>query len=204
MEVHNVTAARQAALGLLLRCFLVSFMGGFLAAMLACSKTQFEREHDAAVNDNPWGVELQIKTAGDTRQFHRGDTLRFQEFYTAKSARMWQLEVLDASNAADIANLAYLSDGSATRKLSYAAENASCCKWRYVTLNTDPVRLPYRFDGDPDGWFRSVRLPEQPGKYQLYVETHRLLMRKGDGLDPATHTGYPLISNDVLTIEILP
>ena len=29
-------------------------------------------------------------------------------------------------------------------------------------------------------------------------------MRKGDGLDPATHTGYPLISNDVLTIEILP
>jgi hypothetical protein len=200
MEVHNVTAARQAALGLLLRCFLVSFMAGFLAAMLACSKTQFEREHDAAVNDNPWGVELQIKTAGDTRQFHRRDTLRFQEFYTAKSARMWQLEVLDASNAADIANPAYLSDGSATRKLSYAAENASCCKWRYVTLNTDPVRLPYRFDG----WFRSVRLPEQPGKYQLYVETHRLLMRKGDGLDPATHTGYPLISNDVLTIEILP
>ena len=29
-------------------------------------------------------------------------------------------------------------------------------------------------------------------------------MRKGDGLDPATHTGYPLTSNNVLNIEILP
>jgi hypothetical protein len=199
-----VTSRRKAALGRLLRCFLISFIAGFFAAMLACSKTQFEREHDAAVKDNPWGVELEIKSIGEVRKFHRGDTLRFQEFYTAKSPRMWQLEVLDANNAADIANLAYISDGTSTSKVPYAASSAVCCKWRFVSLNTDPVRLPYRFDGDPDAWVREVRLPEQPGKYQLYIETHRLLMRKGDGLDPATHTGYLLTSNNVLGFEILP
>ena len=123
--------------------------------MLACSKTQFEREHDAAVKDNPWGVELQIKTAGDARKFHRGDTLRFQEFYTAKSPRMWQLEVLDASNAADIANLAYHFRRQCHEKIALCSERMRhAAGGAIVTLNTDPVRLPYRFDGDPDGWLR--------------------------------------------------
>jgi len=174
-------------------------------ALAGCSKTQFEREHDAAAKDNPWGVELHIKPDGDTRQFYAGGTMRFQEFYTAKSARMWQLEVLDEANQADVANVAYLSDGNTTFKQPYAGGKFDCCKWRCVTLNTEPVRLPYRFDTtDRDAIFRTIVLPEHPGRYQLYVQTHRLLMRKGDGLDPTTHTGYPLTSSEVLNIEVLP
>lgn len=194
----------KAAPGTLFRRLAFFALATFLLPMCACSKTQFEREHDAAVKDNPWGVELHLKLAGDATKFHPGDTMRFQEFYTAKEPRMWQLEVLDSSNAADVANVAYISDGKVVQQEPYATANLVCCKWRYVTLNTDPVRLPYRFDGAADTSFRSILLPVEPGRYRLYVQTHRLLMRKGDGLDPATHTGYPLTSSELVDIEVLP
>lgn len=170
--------------------------------MLGCSKTQFEREHEAAVKDNPWGVELHIRADGDVRKLHVGDMLRFQEFYTAKSPRMWQLEVLDDANSADAANLAYISDGTNTRIEPYATSNSNSGKWRFVVLDTDPLRLPYH--PDPSAAFRKVQLPYQPGKYEIYVQTHRLVLRKSGGLDPATHIGYPLTSNDILRIEVVP
>jgi hypothetical protein len=59
----------------------------------------------------------------------------------------------------------------------------------YLNQNTEWHELP---------------LPRQPGHYQIYVQTHRLVLRKSGGLDPATHLGYPLTSNDVLSIEVLP
>ena len=171
--------------------------------LVGCSKTQFEREHDAAVKDNPWGVELHIKLADEQRKFRAGETVRFQEFYSSQEPRMWQLEVLDTANPSDVSNFAFLSDGTATLKQPYAVADVSCCKYRFVLLDTVPVHLPYPFEPGV-ARYHSIVMPEKPGKYQVYVQTHRLAMRKGDGLDPATHTGYPLTSSEVLWIEVVP
>jgi hypothetical protein len=153
------------------------------------------------VKDNPWGVELRLKTEGEKTTFHPGDTLRFQEFYTAKSPRMWQLEVLDGANASDTANLAFLSDGNSTSQQPYATGSSDPSKWRFVTLDTEPLRLPYL--NQKNEW-HEIQLPREPGRYSIYVQTHRLILRKGGGLDPATPLGYLLTSNDVLNIELLP
>lgn len=173
-----------------------------VCALAGCSRTQFEREHDAAMKDNPWGVELEIKPIGDAHKFRAGDPLRFQELYTSKSQRMWQLEVLDQKNIADIANVAYISDGKAGQQEPYDNGAVDCCRWRYVMLDNEPVALPYHYEY-PNTEFRSLALPKKPGKYEIYVQTHRLVMRKGEGLDPSTHTGYPLTS-DMLKIEVTP
>lgn len=117
---------------------------------------------------------------------------------------MWQLEVLDGSNPADAANVALLSDGTVTLRQPYASEAKSCCKWRYVMLDDEAVVLPYRFNPEGGNGDREILLPQKPGRYQIYIETHRLVMRKGEGLDPATHTGYPLTSNNLLTVEVVP
>ncbi|HEY3929798.1 MAG TPA: hypothetical protein VGL89_15610 [Candidatus Koribacter sp.] len=173
-----------------------------VCALAGCTKTQFEREHDAAMKDNPWGVELEIRTVSEDHRFHAGETMHFQELYTSKSQRMWQLEVLDQKNIADVANVAYISDGTAAQQETFNNGAMDCCRWRYVMLDNDPVRLPYRFE-NPAVDYRSLRLPSKPGKYEIYVQTHRLVMRKGEGLDPETHTGYPLTSG-ILKIEVTP
>ncbi len=190
VEAHNVTLRRKAAVGAAM---------ALVCALTACTKTQFEREHDAALKDNPWGVELEIRSAGDVHKFHPGDTLQFQELYTSKSQRMWQLEVLDHANLADVANIAFISDGKSTQQEPYENSAVSCCNWRFVLLDDDPVKLPLHAQDQ----FRTLRLPTQPGRYEIYVQTHRLVLRKGSGLDPETHTGYPLTSN-LFKLEITP
>lgn len=193
-----VTTRRKVALGTALP-FIVC--GCVLLVMASYPKTQFEREHDAALKDNPWGVELRLTVEGERKKFHVGDVLRFQEFYTAKSPRMWQLEVLENSNSADGANLAFLSDGNATQSQPYGSGTLGPERWRFVTLDTDPLRVPH-FDKNTE--WHEITLPRQPGRYSIYVQTHRLVLRKGEGLDPATHMGYPLTSNDILNVEVLP
>jgi hypothetical protein len=197
MEAQIVTTLRKAALA----AALPLIIGGcVMLVMAARSQTQFEREHDAALKHNPWGVELRLKVEGDKNKFHAGDVLRFQEFYAAKSPRMWQLEVLEAANTADGANVAYISDGHATEHEAYATVTSDESKWRFVTLDTDPLRVPY-FNRNTE--WHEISLPRQPGRYLIYVQTHRLVLRKGGGLDPATHVGYPLTSNDVLRVEVV-
>jgi hypothetical protein len=114
---------------------------------------------------------------------------------------MWQLEVLDGSNAADAANIAFISDGNTTERQPYATGTSDANKWRFVTLDTDLLRVPY-FNQKAE--WHEIKLPREPGRYWIYVQTHRLVLRKGGGLDPATHVGYPLTSNDILSIEVLP
>jgi hypothetical protein len=48
------------------------------------------------------------------------------------------LEVLEAANAADAANVAYISDGRATVREPYATTASGQTRWRFVTLDTDP------------------------------------------------------------------
>ncbi|WP_041855517.1 hypothetical protein [Candidatus Korobacter versatilis] len=191
-----MNARRKVALGAAVPFLLV---GCVLLVMGAFSKTEFEREHGAALKDNPWGVELTLQIANGQRQFHPGDTLRFREFYTAKSPRMWQLEVLEDGNDADAANLAFISNGSATIRQPYSTVRTASNKWRFVTLDTDPLRVPY-FNQNAE--WHSITLPREPGRYQIYVQTHRLVLRKGGGLDPSTHIGYPLTS-ELIDIEII-
>ncbi len=191
-----MNARRKVALGAALPFLL---LGCVLLVLAACSKSQFEREHAAALKDNPWGVELRLQIADGQKTFHPGDTLRFKEFYTAKSPRMWQLEVLEDGNEADAANVAFLSNGFETSKQSYSSARTAATKYRFVTLDTDPLRVPYY---NQSAEWHSITLPREPGKYQIYVQTHRLVLRKGGGLDPATHMGYPLTS-DLVEVEVI-
>ena len=56
-----------------------------------------------------------------------------------------------------------------------------CCDSRLVWLSTDPVRLPYRYAQTKDGFkpvgYRCTVLPNQPGKYPMYITTQRVFPR---------------------------
>src|SRR5450432_146478 len=76
---------------------------GSLTALLflaACSPSAFERQHEQAVFQNPTGVELEIRTKDGRKQFSVSEPVQFEEFYAAKFAGLWHIEVIDGGNEA--------------------------------------------------------------------------------------------------------
>jgi hypothetical protein len=48
--------------------------------LFACSQSEFRRQHKQAVVENPPGVELEIRTRGDRKQFAVSEPVAFEEF----------------------------------------------------------------------------------------------------------------------------
>jgi hypothetical protein len=51
---------------------------------VACSQTEFRRQHESALRENPAGVELEIRVRDGRRQFAVAEPVQFEEFYTSK------------------------------------------------------------------------------------------------------------------------
>jgi hypothetical protein len=53
-------------------------------SLAACSRSPFDQQHRRAVDENPDGVELEIRTRGEKKQFSVSEPVVFEEFYTSK------------------------------------------------------------------------------------------------------------------------
>jgi hypothetical protein len=185
----------------------------FLMASSACSHSAFERQHEQAVAQNPPGVELEIRTRGDRKQFAVSEPVEFEELYTSKYSGLWHIEILEGLNTASNAtgsDVVHIADGSTI--LEQPREmwaGIICCDSRHVWLSQDPTRVPYKLSAtptraNPEGlhnpeWHK-LHLPSKPGKYQVYLTTQRLFGRS-DSTTTYEGKGIPLSSN-VLKLEV--
>jgi len=182
-------------------------------ASSACSHSAFERQHEQAVAQNPPGVELEIRTRGDRKQFAVSEPVEFEELYTSKYSGLWHIEILEGLNTASNAtgsDVVHIADGSTI--LEQPREmwaGIICCDSRHVWLSQDPTRVPYKLSAtptraNPEGlhnpeWHK-LHLPSKPGKYQVYLTTQRLFGRS-DSTTTYEGKGIPLSSN-VLKLEV--
>jgi hypothetical protein len=181
--------------------------------LVACSRSEFRRQHELALAQNPPGVELEIRTRGDRKQFAVSEPIEFEEFYTSKYSGLWHIEILegwnDASNATG-ADVVHIADGNTiSNEPREKWAGIICCDSRHVWLSQDPTRVPYKLfpnptRANPEGlrnpeWHR-LHLPGKPGKYHVYVTTERLFGRS-DSTTTYQGKGIPVSSN-VLTLEV--
>jgi hypothetical protein len=179
----------------------------------ACSHSEFQRQHERTLVQNPPGVELEIRTRGSKKQFAVSEPVEFEEFYTSKYSGLWHIEILegwnDASNAT-LSDVVHITDGSTI--WSQPREKLAgiiCCDSRHVWLGWDPTRVPYTLSANPthtnpEGWhnpaWHTLHLPSKQGKYQVYVTTERLFGRS-DSTTTYMGKGGPLSSN-LLTLQV--
>ncbi len=181
--------------------------------LVACSRSEFWRQHDQAVAQNPPGVELEIRTGGDRKQFAASEPVEFEELYTSKYPGLWHIEILegwnDASNATG-SDVVHIADGNTiSNEPREKWAGIICCDSRHVWLSQDPTRVPYKLfptptRANPEGWrnpdWHRLHLPSKPGKYQVYLTTERVFGRSDS---TTTYQGKGVqVSSNILTLEV--
>src|SRR5581483_11782829 len=131
-------------------CFGMTVGLGLMALlMMACSKTEFQREHELALSEKPAVVELEIRTANGKTKYKPGELVEYEELYTSKYSGQWHIETSETFNFMGYAHIA-------RDKLILPSEHISgpnvCCSSKHVWLSIDTTRLPtYRIlkNGNP-------------------------------------------------------
>jgi hypothetical protein len=179
-------------------------LGFVTLSLVACSKTEFQRQHERAVRGNPAVVELQIRTAGGRTKYKPSELVEYEELYTSKYPGQWHVET---SETPGYFGTVYLSDGKSIWIPQGRGGYNVCCSSKHVWLNLeDPTRLPAvrirQKDGKITPAYRGMYLPKIPGKYQMYVTTERVFSR-----DESTTTyegkGHLVTSSNILDLEVV-
>ncbi len=108
-------------------------------SLLACSKSDFQHQHDIAVGQNPALVELELRTAGDKTKYKPGEIVEFEELYTSKYPGQWHIESSESFNFMGYAHIAYRKSILQPQHLS--GPNV-CCFSKHVWLSLDTTHLP--------------------------------------------------------------
>lgn len=169
----------------------------------ACSRSAFDQQHKEAILQNPPGIELEIRTRAGRDQFAISEPVSFEELYTSKWPGAWLIEVLEGQNVASNASgsdVVHITDG----KTIWAFPREQwvgiiCCDSRQIWLDQEPVRIPYKRSAIPPPW-QTLHLPNKPGKYRVYVTTHRVFQR-GNDKNPYHDKGFPVSSN-ILDLQV--
>ena len=180
---------------------------------LSCSRSEFDRQHNQALFENPSGVELEIRTRDGRQQFAASEPVQFEELYTSKYSGLWHIEVLDGWNEASNAtssDVVHITDGKTTwNQAREPFVGWICCDSRHVWLSLDTTRIPYKlFTGQTrnnrEGWVNpewyTLHLPTNPGKYQVYITTKRVF---GRSASIVTYEGKGVpVSSNVIKLEV--
>jgi hypothetical protein len=157
-----------------------------ILSLIGCSRSAFDQQHRRSVLANPTGVELEIHTRQDKKQFSVSEPVEFEEFYTSKYPGLWQIEVLEGQNTASSPSVdeVHITDGNAGwDQVRQPLVGIICCNSRHVWLNQEPTRTPYKLwsgpsPTNPDGWpnpqWQVLHLPNKPGNYRVYITTQRV------------------------------
>lgn len=179
-----------------------------LTILTSCRTTEFERQHDNALAQNPSGVELRIGIVGGRKRFRVAEPIEMEESYTAKYPGQWHIEILDGSNLVYFGDEFIIFDGHGIEKRNIRNHaGIVCCDSRHVWLSLDPVRLPYPFpiqtlEGAKPSSPRMFHF-DHPGKYQLYLTSHRVFSREQSFYTP-DGLGYAVTSSNIVSVEVLP
>jgi len=177
-------------------------------SLVGCSRSEFAHQHDRALLQNPNGVELKIRTRDGRTHFAVSEPVQYEEIYTSKYVGLWHIEVFDGWNQAANSEVVHITDGKRIwgQPWMYAIV---CCDSRHVWLSPEPVRLPYKMFADrarvnPEGWrnpdWYTLRLPNNPGTYQLYITTERVF---GPSDSTTTYHGVGVpVSSNVLKLKV--
>ena len=114
--------------------------------LFACSHSEFQHQHQQALAQPP-GVELEIRTNGDRKQFAVSEPVVFEQFYTSKYPGLWHTEILegwsDASNAT-LSDVVHITDGRTIwNQPREQLAGIICCDTRHW-LSQEPTRVPYK------------------------------------------------------------
>jgi hypothetical protein len=181
--------------------------------LFACSHSKFQQQHEQALVENPYGVELEIRTREGRKQFSVSEPVAFEEFYTSKFSDLWHIEILEGMNEASNAtssDVVHLTDGSTVWNQPREERiGFICCDSRHVWLSQEPTRVPYKLTSttsrsNPEGYrnpeWLMLHLPSKPGKYQVYITTQRVF---GQGDNTATYHGKGVeVSSNLLKLEV--
>jgi hypothetical protein len=179
----------------------------------ACSRSAFDQQHKEAVLQNPPGIELEIRTSGGRNQFAVSEPVAFEEFYTSKFPGAWRIEVLEGWNVSSNAtssDVVHITDGKTLwNQPRQQWVGIICCDSRQIWLDQEPVRIPYKLSATPTHFnpeglanlqWQTFHLPNKPGKYRVYVTTHRVFER-GSDKNPYHDKGFPVSSN-ILDLQV--
>ena len=108
-------------------------------SMVACSKTEFQREHEVALHENPAVVELEIRTADGKTKYKPGELVEYEELYTSKYSGQWHIETSEGGNFMGYAHIAY---GNSILPPVHIYGFNVCCFSKHVWLSLDTTRLP--------------------------------------------------------------
>lgn len=157
-----------------------------MLSLLGCSRSAFDQQHRRSVLGNPTGVELEIHTRQDKKQFSVSEPVEFEEFYTSKYSGLWQVEVLEGQNTASSpsVDVVHITDGNISwGQARQPFVGIFCCNSRHVWLNQEPTRIPYKLwpapsaanpDGRPNSQWQVLHLPNKLGNYRVYITTQRV------------------------------
>lgn len=182
-------------------------------SVAACSRSEFDQQHKEAVLQNPPGIDLEIRTSGRRNQFGVSEPVAFEEFYTSKWPGAWRIEVLEGWNVASNAtgsDVVHITDGKTVwNQPRQQWIGIICCDSRQIWLDREPVRIPYKLsttstpanpEGSANPQWQTFHLPNKPGKYRVYVTTHRVFERSSDK-NPYHDKGFPVSSN-ILDLQV--
>jgi hypothetical protein len=169
-----------------------------------CSRSQFEKDHDQAVRQNPMDVTMELRVVGGATTIHASETLRLEQIYTAKYGN-YQIEVLDNANDASLSEEAAIFDGTKMRWEALTGRFATCCQSRHVWLTLEPTPIPYRLGNPHDVFgqtqpFRRLKLPV--GTHQVYVRSRRVF-RDEKLIKTYSGQGLVVVAKNILTIRVI-
>lgn len=180
-----------------------------VAILSSCyrAKSAFELENKNARSRNPEGVDLQMRTKGDTHNFVAGCVVQVEEFYTAEEAGEWLIEILDGWNVAGGTDVVNISDGTSSWRITSPYGIVCCDSW-HRWLTTTPTRIPnydayldHRNDEvKPNRIYLEFTAPSKPGAYQFYVTSERLFSHNED--TPHYTDKGRLMASNLVTIYV--
>ncbi|HTW59806.1 MAG TPA: hypothetical protein VMD99_16885 [Terriglobales bacterium] len=141
------------------------------------------------------------------------EAVEFEESYTSKWPGAWRIEVLEGWNVASnpsSSDMVHITDGKTVwNEPRQPLTSIICCDSRQIWLDQEPVRIPYKLSGTPTRFnpeglanpqWQTLHLPNKPGRYRVYVTTHRVFER-GSDKNPYDDAGFPVSSN-ILELQV--
>ena len=147
-----------------------------------------------------------IRTVNDKKIFKASEKVEFVELYTSSIWKEWHIEVLENWNESSVSDKIFISDGKQSLALGSVTQMFICCRSRHVWLDDVQTQIPYKASSLPEYSlhvpYRWLKLPARPGKYQIYVTSHRVFGRDIK-LSTPTSKGVPVTSKNILELEVV-
>jgi hypothetical protein len=159
----------------------------------------FARENRDALNKNPAGLQVELRTHGGQTTFHLYETIPIEIAFSSSRQLAYSIEMNETMNPAGQANWLNIEPRESVLRTGtmWFTHAFSCCASRRVYLASNPIVLHRELND-------FLRF-KKPGQYQLYFTTSRIF--RGEVVHRPTQdfkqSTFSVVSN-ILSTVILP